>query len=87
MLDPRGRSRSSWNRGASYIRFQWTPGKPTRIDLLGPDSIRVRIDPCAPALRRLGVALVVSIAALDAPCLVPKGRIAWGGIDRWVYGV
>ena len=24
---------------------------------------------------------------LDAPCLVPKGRIAWGGADRWVYGV
>ena len=87
VLDPRGRSRSSWNRGASYIRFEWTPGKLTRIDILGPDAIRVRIDPCAPALRRLGVALVVSIAALDAPCLVPKGRIAWGGADRWVYGV
>jgi hypothetical protein len=87
VLDPRGRSRSSWNRGASYIRFEWTPGKLTRIDILGPDAIRVRIDPCAPALRRLGVVLVVSIAALDAPCLGYKGRIAWGGADRWVYGV
>jgi hypothetical protein len=87
LLDPHDRSRWSWNRGASYIRFQWTPGKPTRIDTLGEDSIRVRIDPCAPGLKRLGLALVVSSGALDAPCLVPKGRIAWGEVDRWVYGV
>ena len=87
VLDPRGRSRSSWNRGASYIRFEWTPGKLTRIDITGPDGIRVRIDPCAPELERLGLKLVVSIEPLHAPCLVPKGRIAWGGANRWVYGL
>ena len=87
LLDPLGRSRSSWNRGASYVRFEWKPGKPTRIDLLGEDAIRVRIDPCAPELERLGLALVVSIEALDAPCLVPKGRIMWRGADHRVYGV
>ena len=87
LLDPLGRGRSSWNRGASYVRFEWTPGKPTRIDLLGEDAIRVRIDPCAPELERLGLALVVSIEALDAPCLVPKGRIMWRGADHRVYGV
>ena len=87
VLDPRGRSRSSWNRGASYIRFEWTPGKLTRIDITGPDGIHVRIDPCAPELERLGLKLVVSIEPLHAPCLVPKGRIAWGGANRWVYGL
>jgi len=87
VLDPDGRARSAWNRGASYIQFGWTPGGPTRIDLLAQDSILVSIDPCAPELRKLGLALVVSVGALDAPCLIPRGRIAWGGIDRWVYGV
>jgi hypothetical protein len=87
VLDPRGRSRFFWNRGASYIRFEWTPGKLTRIDTTGPDGIRVRIDPCAPELKRLGLKLVVSIEPLHAPCLVPEGRIAWGGSNRWVYGV
>ncbi len=67
LLDPRGRSRASWNRGASYIRFEWTPGKPTRIDILAQDSIRVRIDPCAPALKRLGLALVVSTRRWTGP--------------------
>jgi hypothetical protein len=87
MLDPRGVARPSWNRGASYIRFEWTPGKRTRIDTPGEDVVRVRIDPCADELRRLGVSLVVSIDALNAPCLVPKGRIAWGRAQRWIYGV
>ena len=36
-------------------------------------------------LERLGLALVVSIEALEAPCLVPRGRIAWGGANRWLY--
>ena len=48
--------------------------------------IRVRIDPCAPELKRLGLGLVVSRRPLDAPCLTLKRRIPWGYADRWVYG-
>ncbi len=87
VLDRRGRRKTSWNRGASYIRFEWTPGMPTRIGNLAEDSILVRIDPCAPELEQLGLALVVSIEALEAPCLAPRGRIAWGGANRWLYAV
>ena len=29
VLDPSGRSRSAWNRGASYVVFDWAPGETT----------------------------------------------------------
>jgi len=86
LLDPRGRARDSWNRGASYIRFEWAPGAQTLITNTD-DSVLVRVDPCAPALRRLELALLVSTRALEAPCLVPHGRVRWGAFDRLVYRV
>ena len=86
VLDPTDRAREAWNRGASFVSFRWTPGEPTRIDPLQEDVIRVRVDPCAPELKRLGLGLVVSRRPLDAPCLTLKRRIPWGYADRWVYG-
>jgi hypothetical protein len=86
-LDPLGVQRRVWNRGASYVVFRWETGAATRITLGNEDLIRVRIDPCAAGLRRLGLALVVSRHPLQDRCATLRGRIPWGDRTRWVYSL
>lgn len=85
-LDPEGEFRESWNRGASYIVFAWTPGAELTVDnAISPDVIRVSVDPCDPRLTSLDLSLVVSNGLLDGSCLTAVGDIAWGGVTRHVY--
>ena len=86
-LDPTDARRRAWNRGASFVTFWWVPGSSARIGLRARDVIEIRVDPCLPTLRELGLSLVVSRRPLAAPCLVPRGTVAWGDSNRWMYEV
>jgi hypothetical protein len=87
VLDPAERSRGAWNRGATFIAFSWAPGAKVSIRASQRDVVLVTADPCDPALRRLGLRLVVSTRPLRADCLVRRLDFHWGIADRLVYSV
>jgi len=87
VLDPTGRSRFAWNRGASYVVFAWTPGEPTRIRVVAEDIVQVRADPCGDDVRELGLRVAVSSRVLEAPCLVETGRFRWGDTEKRLYEI
>lgn len=87
LLDPDDRYIDVWNRGASYITFEWSADEAPVIHL-GPsrDVIVVQIDPCSVAMSKLHVALVVSHAPMSgSTCLKPIGEFLWGGAASYVY--
>jgi len=87
VLDPSGRSRFAWNRGASYVVFDWAPGEETTIRAVAEDIVQVRTDPCGDAVRALGLRVAASSRPLDASCLEEVGRFRWGGTEQRLYAV
>ncbi len=87
VLDPSGRSRSAWNRGASYVVFDWAPGETTTIRALAEDIVQVRTDPCGDGVRALGLRVAASSRPLDAACLEEVGRFHWGATEQRLYAV
>ncbi len=87
VLDPTGRGRNAWNRGASYVVFDWAPGEATTIRAVAEDIVQVRADPCGSALRRLGLRVAVSSHPLDAPCLEEAGAFRWGATEQRLYAI
>ena len=83
-LDPDGRFREIWNRGASFVTFDWSTGE-TSMSLSAPDSVHVSIDPCDKGLDTLGVHYVVVSANIVSPCLAPVLSFTWMAAPRFVY--
>jgi hypothetical protein len=86
-LDRGGHGSSEWNRGASYVVFDWAPGAETRIRAVAEDIVQVRADPCAAGLRALGLRVVAASRVLRRPCLEELARFGWGGTERRLYAV
>lgn len=87
-LDPDEAAKDTWNRGASFIQFDWVgTDDPPSIQLQQADVIRVVANPCDPALEDLGLRLVSSDVPLDMPCLTEKTRLHFGNAERVVYQV
>ena len=85
VLDPEYRFVEHWNRGTSYLRFEWAgSGEELAIRDQG-DQIFVRIDPCDHRLDGLGLGFVVSMAPRQDECLTERTRFTWGGLDNWLY--
>jgi hypothetical protein len=85
-IDPSGRYRNTWNRGAAYVVFAWEDeGARTVVELPSPDVILIKIDPCSRALSSLRLGLVVSSTPLDASCLRLRSRLDFGGRAHWIY--
>lgn len=79
--------RGIWNRGASYVVFQWQENteRPT-LALPSPDMINVEIDPCSDVLDRFEVRTIVSSRSLDeSNCLNLRSVIEFGGRPHYVY--
>ena len=74
VLDPDDSSRHAWNRFNVSVWTAGQEGSKPKIQLHPPAAITVTIDPCDPRLARLGVATVVSDAALPHSCLVEVAR-------------
>ncbi|WP_149202579.1 DUF7657 domain-containing protein [Actinotalea subterranea] len=86
-LDPTGANELAWNRGGSFITFEWTDAEELVFTNPAPDVIRVSGSPCEVAERLPALTTVVSGRELTDTCLVPDGTITWGGAPRWVYTV
>lgn len=81
------RQQAIWNRGASYVVFQWQENirRPT-LGLPSPDMINVTIDPCSDVLDRFDVRTIVSSRSLDeSSCLSLKSKIEFGGRPHYIY--
>jgi hypothetical protein len=88
VLDPGDAFVDVWNRGASYIRFEWVPGGATTIsNKASLDIIDVTIDPCSPALKTLGLTWVLSSQPIAAACLEPGESFDFGGSARQAYRI
>jgi len=85
ILDPQSEFVGAWNRGTSYLRFEWAnSGDAPEIREQG-DQIFVRVDPCDKRLSELGLGFVISMAPRDDACLTERLRFTWSGLDNWIY--
>ena len=84
-LDPGHRYKTEWNRGASYLYFNWTSSQTPVITNPTPDTVEVSVDPCALASRGFKLAGVVSTVALNRPCLVRQYPFTFSGTTNYVY--
>lgn len=87
LLDPTRRNEEYWNRGASYIRMDFTedPAEPT-FSNPSRDVIQVVADPCE-VTRRIRLSYVLSNRPLINHCLIPKSTFKWGGTRIHTYRV
>ena len=79
VLDPTGQYESVWNRYAHAVFTVGAPDTAPTIELLQRDALLVRVDPCAPELRRLGVRYVVSAAGAADACAVDVASVTYQG--------
>lgn len=86
-LDPDGADEQVWNRGGSYVEFDWTTDQELSFRNLGEDRIVVSGSPCALADRVPELDRVISSTRIQDPCLVEVDEFGWGAIDRFVYEV
>ncbi|KSW29264.1 hypothetical protein [Cellulomonas sp. B6] len=85
-LDPDG-DEVVWNRGGSFIWFDWTDDEDLSFSNPSPDIISVTGSPCTVAERVPELTAVVSGERLDLPCLVEDETFQWGGAEHRVYDV
>lgn len=79
LLDPTGASESIWNRYAHISLSVGATGSPPVFELLGPDSLKVTVDPCGPEIRQLDVQYFVSMEGGPAiSCAVPVADVVHG---------
>lgn len=85
LLDSTREFEASWNRGTSYLRFEWaSPGEAFSVRDQG-DQIFVRIDPCDTRLDNFRLTTVISVSPREDDCLEKQLDFVWGGITNWVY--
>jgi hypothetical protein len=86
-LDPGQAHEDVWNRGASFIWFQWTDDEELSWSNPSDDVILITGSPCTVADRVSALTNVVANHELNAPCLELDSSFQWGGARRWVYDV
>ncbi|MEV7972700.1 hypothetical protein [Cellulomonas sp. NPDC089187] len=86
-LDPNDDAERVWNRGGSYVEFDWTAEDELSFANVGEDRIVISGSPCAVAERMPELDRVVSSSRISAPCLSPVETFRWGALDRYVYQV
>lgn len=78
ILDPGRASEDLWNRYA-HVSFTVAPaGAQPTFTLPGLDQLSVAVDPCAPALRQLGVRFLVSQGLEIGTCVRQVARLPYG---------
>lgn len=86
-LDPEARAENVWNRGGSFVEFEWVDEAEPSFRNMGEDQIVVDVSPCVLAERVPELERVVSSTRLDESCLTEVDQFGWGGVDRFVYAV
>ena len=77
-----------WNRGASYITFDWNSAS-SNPALTNPslDVIEVSLSPCSTSLVDLNVRFVLSAVELEAICTKKIENIYFGGNEYFIYEI
>jgi hypothetical protein len=86
-LDPGLLHEDVWNRGGSFIWFQWTDDDQLSFSNPSPDVILITGSPCALAESMSELTTVVATSDLASPCLRQTDTFRWGGQRRWVFEV
>ena len=78
---------AAWNRGASYIVFDWSTGQlEPLVSNPSLDVIRISIDPCSDKTLDLGVKYVSSSKEMQLPCSQGKAaNMYFGGNQYFIY--
>ena len=84
-LDPDRANRDLWNRYAHVYFVAGPEGSDPEFSLRSADVLEVTVDPCSPALDRLGVAFVVTAGAEPERCARPVARVRHGRTQLTVY--
>jgi len=85
-LDPTDTYISVWNRGSSYLMFEFTTSKTSTISLgSARDQMIVSVDPCRLPSIGFPLAGVISTTTLTNSCLQADGTVMWSGAVAFVY--
>ena len=86
VLDPEDKSISIWNRGGSYVFFNWTAGP--EIGFINPsfDLVAIQIDPCNQVLNKFDLSWIVSSTNMSIhPCLRYYESLIFQGVKFNIY--
>lgn len=86
-LDPSRAAESVWNRGGSFIAFQWTDDDALTFTNPSPDVIHISGSPCALAERMPELTTIVASHELDLTCVTEVDAFNWNGETKRVYEV
>lgn len=86
-LDPTRAHEEVWNRGGSYITFDWTGSTDITLTNPTPDTILIQTSPCTLAAKVPQLRYVVSTRPLTDSCLTKTDTVRWSGIEQTVYRV
>jgi hypothetical protein len=86
-LDPGHLHEDVWNRGGSFIWFQWTEDQELTFSNPSPDVILITGSPCTLAESMPDLTTVVATADLELPCVDQTETFRWGEQKRWVFKV
>lgn len=86
-LDVGRRFENTWNRGATFVRFAWSPSAAVTFGNPSIDSVLIGISPCVLHQREPQVAVISAIQPLKLPCLKLRQTLPWAGEVHWIYDV
>jgi hypothetical protein len=86
-LDPGASHEDMWNRGGTYVRFQWTDQPGIVWENPTPDQVVMTTSPCTIAAAEPALQHVVSTHRLSSECLTFDRRVQWSGRRQFVYEV
>jgi hypothetical protein len=87
VLDPMETQVNAWNRGSSFVEFNWGDNEIATITNPSPDQILITISPCATAMQKLNLEWVLTSQILRQPCVRYYGQGSWHGSPVNLYRV
>ena len=86
-LDPTLAHEVNWNRGGSFITFDWTDAHDLTFANPSRDAIVISGSPCTLAERMPELGDIVASHQLSLSCLSEVDSFTWGDGQRWIYAV
>jgi hypothetical protein len=86
IFDPTESSKLMWNRGSSFVTFNWTPDAVVTIENPANDVIQISVNPCNEVLNEFELKWILSAEELNYSCLVNSKVIeAENGTRYFIY--
>jgi hypothetical protein len=86
IFDPTENSKLMWNRGSSFVTFNWTPDAVVTIENPANDVIQISVNPCNEVLNEFELKWILSAEELNYSCLVNSKVIeAENGTRYFIY--